>query len=263
MSKAAALDHVIVTADALAPAVEHYRAAGFTVTPGGRHDVLPTENALVAFADGRYLELLAAREPAARAEWRALAADAAPWERHLHRGSAITRRFLASLVRADGVADWCVAADSLEPLAARLRSLALPAAGPLPMGRERRDGERLDWELLLPESRLQPFWIRDRTPRERRVPSGADAVTHANGASGIGALRLRARNVGMAALALGDMLGALPRARSDGRTVLDLGGWRVELEPGEPEGPLAVTLTGLATLPAGIRALGIEPAGRA
>ena len=63
-----ALDHVVVVLPALGPAVEAFAAAGFTVTPGGRHDALPTENALVCFADGSYLELLAARDPSAREE---------------------------------------------------------------------------------------------------------------------------------------------------------------------------------------------------
>src|SRR5512134_3629772 len=174
------LDHVVVAVASLETASETLRNAGFSVLPGGRHDALPTENALVCFADGSYLELIAAREPEDRVEWRALARDAAAWERHLHGVSAIARRFLPMLAGPDGVADWCVSGSRIEDVAARLRSLALPAAGPLPMRRERRDGERLEWELLLPESRLLPFWIRDRTARERRVPGTPGAVRHPN-----------------------------------------------------------------------------------
>jgi len=256
-----ALDHVIVVVSSLEEAGRTFRSAGFTVTPGGRHDAVPTANALVCFRDGSYLELMAARDPGDRAEWRSLAADSAAWARHLHGVSAIARRFLPALARADGVADWCLLDSRLGATASRLRALELPAAGPTPMSRERPDGERLEWEMLLPESRLLPFWIRDRTPRERRVPDVPEAVRHANGARGIVAVRLRAASVGLSALTLGDLLGAAPRARPDGITVLEPGGTRIELLPGEPEGAYAVTLAGCVTPPDDVRSLGVLPEG--
>lgn len=255
------LDHIVVAVPSVTGASGTFRAAGFTVTPGGRHDAVRTENALVCFADGGYLELLAAREPSDRADWRALAADAAAWERHLRGASAIARRFLASLAREDGVADWCLRGEALEPLATLLRGEGFAAAGPVPMSRERPKAGKLEWDLLLPESRVPPFWIRDRTPRERRVPGTEAATRHANGALGIRAVRVRARSAGMAALTLGTLLGVVPRARPDGRSVLDLGAWRVELVAGEPEGACGATIAGCRALPDGVRALGVEPAG--
>src|SRR5262249_21788100 len=154
------LDHVVVVVSGLADGTRAFEAAGFTVTPGGRHDVLPTENALVAFTDGSYVELLAAREPGTRDELRALRAGAG-WER-LRRGvSAAARRSLPLLAGPDGVADWVLREPSLERRAATLRTLGIKAAGPLAMGRERPDGERLEWRMLLPESALHPFWIAD------------------------------------------------------------------------------------------------------
>src|SRR5262249_56580818 len=66
------LDHVIVVVSSLADSAAAFTRAGFTVTPGGRHDAIPTENALVCLADGSYLELLAAREPGTRDGLRAL-----------------------------------------------------------------------------------------------------------------------------------------------------------------------------------------------
>src|SRR5215472_18245097 len=99
------LDHVVVVVSSLAEATRSFAAAGFTVTPGGRHDAIPTENALVAFADGSYLELLAARDTSTRDELRALRVGKG-WKRHLKGVSAIARRFLPSLCLADGVADW-------------------------------------------------------------------------------------------------------------------------------------------------------------
>jgi len=250
-----ALDHVVVVVPSLADASERFTAAGFTVTPGGRHDATPTENVLVCFADGSYLELLAARDPFMRGELEALRAGGG-WERHLRGVSAAARRFLPHLAGPDGVADWVLRGDQLERHAAVLRALGLKSAGPIAMGRERAGGVKLEWRLLLPESALHPFWIADRTPRELRVPGETAAATHANGASGIAAVRVRSPNLPLAALELGDALGALPRQQA-GLTVLELDGVRVEMNEGEPAGACGVALAGCGPLPAPITSLGV------
>ncbi len=251
------LDHVVVVVPVLADAVAAFTSAGFTVCPGGRHDVLPTENALVAFADGAYLELLALREPGTREELRRLRASDG-WERHLRGVSAVARRFLPVLTGADGVGDWVLASSALARDAARLRSQGVVTAGPVAMRRVRSDGERLEWDLLLPESFVQPFVIADRTPRDRRVPGTAAAVTHANGARGIVAVQVRAQGGPLAALALGETLGVRPRVGPSGATTLACGDWTVDLHPGEPEGAFGVTLAGCRALPEAITALGVQ-----
>jgi catechol 2,3-dioxygenase-like lactoylglutathione lyase family enzyme len=249
------LDHVVVVVSSLAEATARFSSAGFTVTPGGRHEGLPTENALVAFADGAYLELLAAREAATRTELRALRASDG-WDRHLKGVSAIARRFLPALAGADGVADWGATGGALGPRAATLRALGVKASGPLAMSRERADGVRLEWEMLLPESRLHPFWVADRTPRPLRAPGSTVATSHANGATGIAAVRLRTPHVPTAALELGESLGVAPRLT--GRTTtLALGSVRVEVVDGEPEGPCGVALSRCAPLPDALAALGV------
>jgi hypothetical protein len=91
------------------------------------------------------------------------------------------------------------------------------------------------------------------------VPGDAGSTTHANGAAGIAAVHVRARNVPMAALELGDVLGTRPRAEH-GRTMLALDGVRIEVVGGEPEGACGVTLVGCGALPEAIGALGISPA---
>jgi hypothetical protein len=125
------------------------------------------------------------------------------------------------------------------------------------MERERPDGERLAWSLLLPESRLLPFWIADRTPRERRVP--APSGPHANGATGIASVRIQVAHVPTDALALGDILGVVPAPDAGGAT-LDAGAWRLDLSPGVPEGIRALEVRGCKELPAAVRALGVLPA---
>ena len=249
------LDHVVVVVSSLTEAATRFGTAGFTVMPGGRHDAIPTENALVAFADGSYLELLATRDPTTRDELRALRASGPGWERHLKGVSAVARRFLPALAGTDGVADWALRGAALGGRAAALRALGVRASGPVTMARERPDRARLAWDLLLPESSLHPFWIADRTPRDLRVPGGA-ATEHANGATGIAAVRVRTPSVPDGALALGEVLGTVPRVRG-GVSTLELERLRVELVDGEPEGACAVLLTGCAPLSDAVTALGV------
>lgn len=54
------LDHAIVAVHDLEQAIHDHRSLGFTVIPGGVHANRATHNALIAFANGTYLELLAA-----------------------------------------------------------------------------------------------------------------------------------------------------------------------------------------------------------
>ena len=252
-----AIDHVVIAVSALPEAMEWFRDAGFAVTPGGRHDALPTENALVAFPDGSYLELLATRDPAQREEWRGLA-HRPEWERHLRGVSAVARRFLPSLAGPDGVVDVCLHGRPLGRRASDLRRIGERAAGPVRMSREKPDGERLEWELLLPESRRLPFWIADRTPRSRRVPSSSEATAHANGTTGIAGFGVRANGAPLAALSLGDLFGCVPEAQSDGSAWLAAGAFRIEVEEGETEGCAAAVLRDCRELPERLRALGLR-----
>ena len=57
------IDHIVIVVRDLARASADYARAGFTVTPGGEHTGGATHNALITFADGAYLELLAFKVP--------------------------------------------------------------------------------------------------------------------------------------------------------------------------------------------------------
>jgi hypothetical protein len=252
-------DHAVLFVESLPDAVRGFADAGFTVTPGGRHDVLRTENALVAFADGSYLELLAFQDADARGELRALRATDR-WKAHLHGASAIGRRFLPRLAGEPGVGDTCLAGERLERFAAECRKRDLAVTGPVPMQRERAGAAALAWELLLPADDVMPFLLEDSTPRELRVPGSAPAIAHANGASGIAEVFVRAGSPAEAALRLADAFEARLAARRDGRTLARFAGTRWWLEAGEPEGAYAVGIAGVAALPDELLALGVRPA---
>jgi hypothetical protein len=160
------LDHVVFVARDLAAAVEQYRGRGFTVTPGGQHADGITHNALVAFADGAYLELVGFREPAPQHRWWGYARDG-------------------------GFADFAVLSDDLDADVAALG--ALVARPGVEGGRIRPDGVTLRWRTALLAPPL-PFLIEDLTPRDRRVPGGA-AARHANGTTGIASVVIGCRDL--------------------------------------------------------------------
>ncbi len=255
-----AFDHAVIVVPALADAVREWTAAGFVVTPGGRHDALPTENALVVFADGGYLELLALRDDEAR-ESLQVRAGRPGWAAELRRSSAIARRFLPRLVGAPGVADYVLRGAPLERLAAESRRRGFALSGPVAMSRALPDGTQLDWRLLLPAADRLPFFIEDVTPRERRVPGAPAQVAHPNGALGVAGVTVRVAGVPASALEYADFFGAAPRARPDGSATLALAGLTVALPAGEPARAAGLTLRGVTALPPALEALGVRGAG--
>lgn len=254
------LDHVVVTVDSLRAAARDFAAAGFTVTPGGRHDALPTENALVVFADGSYLELLACVDPAVRAGLRALRAGEG-WDAHLRGASAIGRRFLPRLAGPDGVGDAVVLASRLERVADESRRREFVMTGPVAMSRAVEGAEPLAWDLLLPAEDALPFFIEDRTPRARRVPGDAAATRHANGARGIAVVQVGTADVPAAALRIADLFEAKLESRM-GRSVATFAGTEWHLAPAVREGANGVRIAGPAALPPALEALGVRAAFR-
>jgi len=153
------IDHLVVIVPELEAAIASYRGLGFTVVPGGRHPI-GTHNALIAFADGSYLELIAFFEPNPQHRW---------YQR---------------LQQGGGLIDFCLQTDDLAGDVRALRDAGVAIADPRPLSRVRPDGYELRWVLSIPETDggVAPFLIEDETPRVERVPR---TTTHSNGATGI------------------------------------------------------------------------------
>src|SRR6266436_3996975 len=144
------------------------------VAPGGRHPV-GTHNALIAFADGAYIELIAFYEKNTQHKW---------WE---------------PLQQGGGLVDFCMQTDDLMAETAAFRKAGVDIDDPSPLSRVRPDGYQLKWVLSIPRGvyrGVAPFLIQDETPREERVPR---QTRHANGVTGIGTVTVAVDDVGRVA----------------------------------------------------------------
>ncbi len=154
------IDHIVIVVADLDSAIASYGQLGFTVSRGGKHPI-GTHNALIGFADGAYIELIAFLDRSV----------AHPWN--------------AALAKSGGLVDFCLQTDDLARDIDAFRRAGVALGDPLPLTRERPDGYTLSWVLSNPPSSysgVMPFLIRDNTPRGERIPPRR---AHPNGAIAI------------------------------------------------------------------------------
>jgi catechol 2,3-dioxygenase-like lactoylglutathione lyase family enzyme len=159
-----AIDHLVIAVPDLTAAGKTYRDLGFTVVPGGRHTGTGTDNALIAFRDGAYLELIGFYEPRPDHRW---------W---------------ATLQSGGGLVAFCLQTDDLIGDAAALRAAGVDMGEPERRHRTRPDGVEVRWVCAFargPHRGAVPFLIAEETGRDERVPRQR---THANGVTGLGRL---------------------------------------------------------------------------
>lgn len=179
-----ALDHLVILVRDLEAAIADYASLGFTVQRGGTHADGSTHNALVGFADGSYLELIAFLKSAPS-----------------HRWAAAARRGI------EGFIDFALLPSSVAEVVAAARSRGLDYQGPFDGGRLRPDGQRVDWQTGTPRSRDLPFLCGDITPRSLRVREG-DVRVHANGVQGVSLLTVAVEDLEASLTRYAALLGA-------------------------------------------------------
>lgn len=168
------LDHLVVAAPDLEQAMQTYRDRGYTVLRGGVHMNRATENALVTFANGTYLELLA------------------------RTGETPLPGLIDFSPMVDGYGPFpgfALRSDDLEAEAARLRASGFALGDLIPGERRRKDGTLVQWKQGLLDSGFYPFLIQDVTPRAYRISTDPAATTHPNGALGITDVTIAVRDL--------------------------------------------------------------------
>lgn len=186
-------DHVIIVVEDLEKGIVDFAALGFGVVKGGVHTGNLTHNALIPFADGTYIELLA---PTSNSF--ATMQPATP-------GTPQIPYYLARMLDAgEGLADFALWVNDIDTAVADAASRGITMAGPTESGRKRHDGVDLLWKVAQPDPEGLPFFIEDLTPRSFRVPA---AVQHSNGVVGMGGVTIAAQDVRARSRMLCDLLG--------------------------------------------------------
>ncbi|MGC4189662.1 MAG: VOC family protein [Thermomicrobiales bacterium] len=170
------IDHLVILVPSLETAIPDAITVGFTVVPGGRHASGGTENALIAFADGSYIELIAFIDPTQP--------STNPWYGRVAIGG--------------GFVDYAILSDDVNADVTRARAQGVTIEDTWAMGRDRLDGQRVEAVLAMPRHDGLPFVIQDLTPRSLRVPHDPAEIAHANGAAAISGVTILVPDLGAA-----------------------------------------------------------------
>ncbi|MFQ5943268.1 MAG: VOC family protein [Anaerolineales bacterium] len=162
-------DHAIIAVSDLEVATADFEKLGFTVLFGGEHAGGLTHNALVTFADGTYLEVMAPTDPGLLRE------PSKPGPGN----------YLFLFDAGEGFAGLALHTNDLDAVVERVRRNGIEIADPAAGGRRRTDGVELAWRTAFPMGSVSPFFITDENPRELRVRTEPELTTHPNGAIGI------------------------------------------------------------------------------
>jgi len=187
------LDHIIIIVSDLKGATRQFSQLGFSVIPGGVHTGGLTHNALVPFADGTYLELLATtrtstlRTIGLLKRMRLLGVYTA-------NQTAIGRRLIEDIAGGVGMNDFALLSLDLDHEIAAIHDRGVTITYPIPGGRIRPDGQEITWRTAVPQTLDLPFLIDDLTPRELRVPAASENM-HANGVAGISGITILVSNL--------------------------------------------------------------------
>jgi hypothetical protein len=183
------IDHIVIVDRDLDQMVREAESLGFTVVPGGEHAGGMTHNALIAFADGSYIELIAFIDPEKRS----------------------THRWWPRLWKGGGLVDYALLCADLEAEVEAIGTRGLDLPQPVENGRLRPDGQRLDWRQCFPQPVVGenglPDLIEDVTPRSLRVPHEPEQTTHRNGVTGIAGVTVLVGDFVAASGALVDITG--------------------------------------------------------
>jgi hypothetical protein len=246
-------DHAVIAVQKLDIAIAQYEALGFEVSLGGKHTGRGTRNAIVRFGPD-YLELLEVLDRSMARDSNAHGPELVDF---LERGHS-------------GLVGFGMASDDLDDEARGLKANGIAVEGPYAMERRRPDGKVLTWRLVVPNGRpwfqYWPFLIQwdllEQSAQEGR------RIDHPNGAIGVTATRIHARDLSEAARFYQDGLRLAPvrKEMSDNELAFaSIDGGIVEVVPGpDPKG--SESSVGIFEVVIGVRDLeffrSVSPIGR-
>ena len=153
-------DHFVLLVNDLNSAIGTWRDLGFDARLGGEHPNSGTHNALVAFADGSYVEIMAFKDIAL--------AEKSPWRDGVRR-----------LRMREGFGAYVLGSTDLARDIELLRSHSINVSDPMPGSRVRPDGQTVAWRTAFVDhsaTGLLPFIIQDETPRTLRIEPPSEGL---------------------------------------------------------------------------------------
>ena len=191
------LDHIVIAVCDLDAALADYRSLGFNPIVGGEHANGITHNVLVILEDGAYLELIAWKRPDPGMRWSDV--------------------FQAA---GEGYVDHALLPDEIGTVVRDAQARGLDIEAPIPGGRNRPDGERLEWQTARSPRPDVPFLCGDVTPRGLRVQEDPAIRRQPNGVTGVAEITIGVRDAAASAKRYAALLGADTVGIADGK-VLD------------------------------------------
>jgi len=151
------IDHVTIAGSNLRLLENEFAKFDLTTEYGGPHSNGITHMSILGFEDGTYIELISTCEPNAVSPW---------WHNHIANNG--------------GPCAWSIEVDSVQKEAKRLINRGIEVDGPTHYQRFRPDGTLVEWDLAIIGNygmgAVLPFIIKDRTPRNYRVPKSPSVL---------------------------------------------------------------------------------------
>ncbi len=183
-------DHLVVKVNHLHQATDSFSKAGFTVTRGGIHKRGFSENAIIYFKDGSFIELLAMKKSLKTSLLRLYSKTRGFRSLKYSKKWGLFHRFYdRALTLPEGITDFCLLTESLTSDLDRTNNSGLFVTKPLAASRKRPDGSLLKWEMASTLLAELPFL---RGPYSPGTPPSEAATSHANGISGISTISMLA-----------------------------------------------------------------------
>lgn len=183
-------DHLVVKVNNLPAATKSFSESGFTVTPGGVHRGGLSENALVFFSDGSFIELLAMRKGLRSILLKGYAKTRAFMSlKYSNKWGLFHRFYDRALSLPEGITDFCLLADNLSADLKRINDAGLFVTRPMSASRKKPDGSKVRWQMASTLLAELPFLRSAYLPA---VPPPPESYQHKNGITGIRSVTLLA-----------------------------------------------------------------------
>ena len=183
-------DHLVVKVNNLPAAVQLFTESGFTVTSGGVHKGGLSENALVFFKDGTFIELLAMRKGFRVFLLKAYAKTRAFMSLKYSKKWGLFHRFYdRALSLPEGITDFCLLSDDLTGDLQRINDAGLFVTRPMAASRKKPDGSKVSWQMASTLLAELPFLRGAYLPAAPPLPEGLE---HKIGITGIRSVTLLA-----------------------------------------------------------------------